>query len=113
MARVTEKTNDWSTQAPPETPVTILHTVEMANGDKVLDMMSNRIPGAMAVLVDLGTLQRLVDSLIVGNLETIKERFIGTLQEVSNMEYYLFALNEELAFHKTVNMLKTGAFEIR
>lgn len=100
------------TEALTEEP-TILHTIELPDGGKIIDMVSNRVPGQQVAMVDFGTILRLAQLLPTADLDTIKRQFTEALDRTNTMEHYVFVLNEELAFHKTINLLQTGLFEIR
>jgi hypothetical protein len=60
--------------------------------------------GRLAV-VDLATIQRLAMLLPKANLEQIKVALVIPINRADNMEAFVSILEEELAFHKSVNMI--------
>lgn len=58
-----------------------------------------------SAIVDLEVIQRLASYLPKANLDDIRSIFITTLHLANNISEYVDVVAEELAFHKSVNLI--------
>lgn len=56
-------------------------------------------------IVDFTVLRRLTDLLPKANLFDIKQAFIDKIREKTTLNEFVLLLEEEMAFHKTVNLI--------
>lgn len=61
--------------------------------------------GGKLAIVDLNTIKRLASLLPSADLTEIKQYFKSRLNATTTLEQYLQVLEEELAFHKSINMI--------
>jgi len=58
------------------------------------------------VVVEMSVVKRLTEQLMTTYFSNIKNRFRKKLREVDNMKDYVTLLEEEVAFHRTVNEIR-------
>jgi len=75
------------------------------NGAQVLDLTPNH-DRALA-LVDFEIVKRLSSYLPIGDLYDVKRDMINSIHQAETLEDYLKLLEEEVAFHRTINLLQS------
>lgn len=76
-------------------------------GQEVLNLLPIANKERVAALVDLSVLQRVIGSLDTVDLYTMKSRFMDKVQRIQTLPDYLDLLQEEIAFHNTINIIRT------
>ena len=74
------------------------------NGAQVADLTPNH--ERQLALVDFEVLNRLASTLKTADLFRLKSALRNTLSDVDTIEEYVKILDAEVAFHKTVNLIK-------
>mgnify|MGYP003452423110 CR=1 FL=1 len=77
--------------------------VELPNGKFAIDLSPNN--DRQLALVDAKVLERLVNLLPTAPFGDIKENLIDNIDQTTTIGEYLEVLEEEIASHKTVNLI--------
>lgn len=80
-------------------------TIELPNGTKALNLLPDF--NGQAVIVPLSMVKRLASMLPTARLDVVVESLVSKVREEQNLVGYVEVLEEEVAFHRTVNLLKT------
>lgn len=87
-----------------QTKTPIQPTVELANGNKVIDFTPNNT--RQSAIVDLSVLLQLVSYLPVASFARIREEMMARIDNANNITEYVNVLAAELAFHQSVNLIQ-------
>jgi uncharacterized protein (DUF1015 family) len=79
--------------------------IKLANGQDAVNLM--QVNDRVAAIVDYQTLQRLTELLQRVDLSEVKEGLIHRVRHATNLPDLLKMLEDEVAFHKTVNIIHT------
>lgn len=78
--------------------------ISQADGKNVISFVPDN--SRSIAIVDLKVLLKLVTQLPSVPLDKIKEALIHEMQDTLNIEEYIALLEEEIAFHKSVNLIE-------
>lgn len=75
-------------------------------GQEMINLLPNN-QSRQAAIIDFSVLQRIIAHLPQVDLYTIRGRFMDKLKDTDSIEQYIQVVEDELAFHKTVNVIRT------